>query len=61
MMNTKPTTRFHEPRADMPATEPELREYTTIQARPRTRQATIVGPTHGGLTFRFVDFGGGGV
>jgi len=26
-----------------------------------TRQATIDGPTHGGLTFRLLDFGGGGV
>jgi len=26
-----------------------------------TRQATIDGPTHGGLTFRFFDFAGGGV
>jgi len=26
-----------------------------------TRQMTIDGPTHGGLTFRFFDFGGGGV
>jgi len=26
-----------------------------------TRETTIDGPTHGGLTFRFFDFGGGGV